>query len=109
MFLDLTTWQTAIVHFIATTFSAGCLWYAIYLVRKHKRKFRRFKQAKVGDHVDFSMFCEYEDCTMQGVITRIEGNSLEIKADPGTCGIRGCTECLADGGKVGRDYHDVKF
>jgi len=108
-FGDLPIWEIGAIHGSATLFAAACLWYAIYLTRKHKRKYAKFKQARVGDHVDFSMFCEFEDCTMQGVITLIEGKSLEIKADPGTCGIRGCKDCLADGGVAGREYHDVQF
>jgi hypothetical protein len=108
-FEDLLIWEIGAIHGSATLLSAICVWYAVKLIRKHNKAYAKFKKARIGDHVDFSMFCEYEECTMQGVITRIEGDSLEIKADPATCGLRECTTCLANGGNVGREYHDVQF
>ena len=109
MYEHLPNYLVALIHVIGTFIATSSLFYAMFLMRRHKKEFSRFKKARVGDPVKFNMSCQTDDCIFSGKITDVKGPIVEIQTDPTSHGWHDCEECIGRLRKVNKPYQEVIF
>lgn len=92
------------LHVISLLIAIISLIAAIRLMKNQKKRYEKFKKVKVGDKVKFYAYCYDDDCILNGTVTEVRDQVLEIEVDTKDMI---CKTCLKGLQKINKHYKDV--
>jgi len=98
--------EIGLLHFSGLVIAVISTVIAVRLMRSHNKKYSKFKKVKIGDKVKFYTYCDDYDCIIDGTVTAVKGQIIEIDVDTQ---YMECKDCLNGLKKVNKHYKHVIF